>query len=59
MNKDYAGRFDHTVPEKWNAVRLTSSAGQDFGTLYEVRQAYQVWADQKAEWVARNSVVAA
>ena len=59
MNKEYAVQYDEAAPEKWNAVRLTSSSGQDFGTLFEVRQAYQVWADEKAKWAARNSGAAA
>lgn len=54
MNKEYAARHDQAVLGGWKEVRLRSSTGQDFGTLYDVRQAYQVWADQKAKWVVRN-----
>ncbi len=55
MNKEYASRYDHGVQGGWKEVELKSSTGQGFGTLYDVRQAYQVWADQKAKWAARNS----
>ena len=53
---EYASRYDHAVQGGWKDVELRSSTGQDIGTLYDVRQAYQVWADQKAKWVARNSL---
>ena len=55
MKKEYAARYDQAVPKQWKAVRHTSSTGQDFGTLFEVRQAYQVWADEKAKWATRSS----
>lgn len=55
MNKEYTARYDHAVLGGWKEVKLTSSTGQDFGSLYNVRQAYQVWADLKAKWVARRS----
>ena len=54
MNKKYAARYDHEVSEQWKAVRLVSSSGKEYGTLFEVRQAYQVWTDEKAKWAARN-----
>ena len=54
MNKEYAERHDREVQGGWKEVRLRSSTGQDFGTLYDVRQAYQVWQDQKQKWVERN-----
>ena len=56
MNELYADRYDEAVSsvEVWRAVRLVSSSGKEFGTLYEVRQAYQVWTDERARWVARN-----
>ncbi|KAL9069024.1 MAG: hypothetical protein Q9161_005782 [Pseudevernia consocians] len=56
MNDEYTSRYDHAVQGGWKDVELRSSTGQDIGTLYDVRQAYQVWADQKAKWVARNSL---
>lgn len=59
MNKEFAARYDHAVLGGWKEVKLTSSSGQDFGTLCNVRQAYQVWADQKAKWTARKSLAAA
>lgn len=55
MNTEYASRYDQKVVGHWNEVRLISSTGQDFGTLFDVRQAYQVWTDEKARWVARKS----
>lgn len=55
MNKEYAARYGQAVPEQWKAVRLTSSTGQELGTLFEVRQAYQVWADEQAKWAACRS----
>ena len=58
MNEKYAAQYDHAAREGWKEVRLTSSTGQDFGTLYNVRQAYQVWADQKKVWSDRNSQAA-
>ena len=54
MNKEYAARYDEPVSEGWKAVRLVSSTGEEYGTLFEVRQAYQVWTDEKAKWEARN-----
>ena len=55
MNKEYAERYDAPVQEGWKEVRLVSSSGQDFGTLHEVRQAYQVWGDQKKAWHERKN----
>ena len=55
MDKEYAALYDQAVPKQWKTVRLMSSTGEDFGTLFEVRQAYQVWVDEKAKWAARNS----
>ena len=54
MNKEYAARYDQAVSGQWKAVRLVSSTGKESGTLFEVRQAYQVWTDEKAKWAARN-----
>ena len=54
MNKEFAARYDEAVSEGWKDVRVVSSTGEDFGTLFEVRQAYQVWTDEKAKWEARN-----
>lgn len=59
MNKEFAARYDHAVLGGWKDVTLSSSSGQDFGTLYNVRQVYQVWADQRAKWVTRKILVAA
>ena len=56
-NKKHAARYDHAVSVRWKEVRLVTSTGQDFGTLFDVRQAHQVWEDQKAKRVARNSRV--
>ena len=54
MNVEYAGKHDAPVQEGWKEVRLMSSSGRDFGTLHEVRQAYQVWGDQKKAWLERK-----
>ena len=55
MNEEYAARYDDPVQEGWKEVRLLSSSGEDFGTLHEVRQGYQVWGDQKKVWQERKS----
>ena len=55
MNTEYARKYDEPVQEGWKEVRLMSSSGRDFGTLHEVRQAYQVWGDQKKAWQERKS----
>ena len=55
MNVEYASKHDAPVQEGWKEVRLVSSSGQDFGTLHEVRQAYQMWGDQKKLWQERQS----
>lgn len=44
-------------PEGWKDVEVVSSDGTEIGTLFEVRQAYQVWTDEKAKWAARNARV--
>ena len=54
MDKKYAKPYKHEVSE-WKAVRVVSSTGKDCGTLFEVRQAYQVWTDEKARWAVRKA----
>lgn len=45
----------HARPlEAWKVVNVVSDDGQELGSLWEVRQAYQVFAEQMAEWGARS-----
>ena len=52
MNEHYAKQYDGAVSEHWKGVRVVSSSGKEYGTLHDVRQAYQVWTDERAKWEA-------
>ena len=42
------------VSEAWKIVEAVSEDGKDVGSLWKVRQAYQVFGDSMAEWGGNN-----
>ena len=44
------------MADGWKGVEVVSSNGQNFGSLFEVRQAYHYWDEQHTAWTKRNSL---
>lgn len=42
------------ISEAWKLVNVVSENGQEIGSLWKVRQAYQVFTDEMAGWGSRN-----
>lgn len=54
MDKAFQIKQPLNVSEAWKIVSVVSEHGRDVGSLWKVRQAYQVFTDEMAEWGSRN-----
>ena len=54
MDKEYQLERNSKISEAWKIVNVVAGDGHEVGSLWKVRQAYQVFTDEMAEWGDRN-----
>lgn len=54
MDKVYQLERNSKTSDAWKTVKVVAGEGQEIGSLWKVRQAYQVFTEEMAEWGNRN-----
>lgn len=54
MDKEFRLNRPSKLAEAWELVNVVSEDGREIGSLWKVRQAYQVFTEKMAEWGTRN-----
>lgn len=57
INKELQLERHSQVSEAWKLVTVVAEDGREIGSLWNVRQAYQVFTDSMAEWGSGNRQV--
>ena len=54
MDREFQLERNSKISEAWKIVEVVAGDGQELGSLWKVRQAYQVFTEEMAEWGTRN-----
>ena len=54
MDEAFQLERNSKISEAWKIVGVVAGDGEEIGSLWRVRQAYQVFTDEMAKWGARN-----